>query len=114
FFALQALEDRQLRNATLFCRSVAKNEDDVLALPDAAALDAADAEAADVVVVVDGRDEQLQRPVGVSRRRRNLLEDGVEERLHVVVRVLERGAHESGAATGVQDREIELLVGSAE
>src|SRR5439155_25028024 len=95
-------------------RAVAKNEDDVLRLLDAAALNASDAESPDVIVVVDRRDEELQWTVGVAGRRRNLLEDRVEQRLHVVVRVFERRADESRASAGVKNWEIELLIRRAE
>jgi hypothetical protein len=50
-----------------------------------AALDAADADDADVVVVVEAGDAHLERAVGVDRRRRHVLHDRLEQRGHVAV-----------------------------
>ena len=51
----------------------------LLAADEAPADEAADADAAPVGVVVQGRDEQLQRPVRVDHRRGDVLQDGGEQ-----------------------------------
>ncbi len=94
--------------------AVAEDEDDVLSLPHLAALDAANAEATDIFVVIDGRDEELQGGVGLARRRRNALEHCVEEGTAVFVGVGQLGAHDALPSDGVEDREVELLIRGAE
>ena len=110
FLAQQSFEHRELRDAALLVRAVAENQDHVGALTDLSSLHTADAEAADVVVVVDGADEKLQGPFRVADRRRDALQNGVEQRTAVVVRVFERDADVAGAARRVEDREVDLLV----
>ena len=110
----QSLEDGQTRDAPFLVRAVEQDQDHVFALLHLAALNAPDAEAADVVVVVDGRDQQLQRRVVVARWGGDALEDGVEQRAAVVVAVLQLGAHDPRASDGIEDRKVELLVGGAE
>ena len=79
-----------------------------------AAGDAADADSADKVVVVDGGDQHLHRRVRVALRRGDVLEDGFKQRAQVFarhIRVERRGA---GAGAGVDDRGIELAFVRAE
>src|SRR5688572_9149585 len=66
--ALQSLEGPELRHAAFLVRAVAEDEDDVGVLADLSALHASDAGAPEVLVVIDGADEELQRCVGVTRR----------------------------------------------
>ena len=49
-----------------------------------AALDTADADTANVLVVVDRRNEHLGRAFGANLRRRNVLEDLLEQRGQVL------------------------------
>ena len=72
-------------SCALRSRAVALHERDRhVALHDAAA-DAADAHQADVGVVVEARHLQLQRPFELDGRRRHVVDDGFEQRLHVAV-----------------------------
>ena len=61
---------------------VVVDKDNVLADLDAAVADLADADAADIVVVVDRGDQDLGRSVGITDRRRNVLEDRIKQGLH--------------------------------
>ncbi len=79
----------------------------------AAAENAADADAADVLVVVDRADQHLERAF-FARRLRRRAQDRVEERLEVGAgnrRIERRGA---GLRVGIDDLEVGLLVGRAE
>ena len=113
--ALEALELVELRDARV-ARFVARAAADRDGLADlhGAALDAADADAAHVVVVVDVREQHLRRAVEVALGRRNLADDRLEQRLHIGAlfgRVVHRVAVARG---GVDDRELELVLVRAE
>ena len=80
--ALEAVELHELRVAFL---AVALHErDGHVAFHDAAA-DAADADQADVRVVVEARNLQLERTVRIDVRRRHVVDDRFEQRLHVAI-----------------------------
>ena len=76
-----------------------------------AALDTADADTANVLVVVNRRNEHLGRAFGINMRRRNVLEDLLEQRGQVLA--LHVRGHGSGACTAgaVNNRAVQLLVG---
>ncbi len=76
--------------------------------------DAADREAARVVVVVEVADEDLERACRVAAGRRDLLEDHLEERRERLRVVLELALGDARAADRVERREIGLLVGRVE
>ena len=78
-----------------------------------AAEDAADADASDVTVVVDRRDQQLERPV-LGRRLRNARDDRFEERFERIALVVERAFRDTGLSVGEDHREIGLLIVGAE
>ena len=79
-----------------------------------AAADAADADAADVRVVVERRDLELQRRVRLALGRRHVVQDGFVQRAHVglAARVIRAGP--AFERRGVDHREVELAVGGAE
>ena len=77
---------------------------------DGAALDATDADAAHVVVVVDGGDQQLQRLVRVALGRGDVLQDAVEQRAQVGARLAPVRGGGAGASRGVDHRAVQLLV----
>ncbi len=112
--ALEAVEGVDLGDARVFDDAVAVDDLHRRAEADGAAGDAADAEAAEVVVVVDGRDQHLERRFGVAGRRRYGLEDGVEQRLQGGALVLEVAHGDALRGDGEQGREVELLVVGAE
>ena len=79
-----------------------------------AALDTANADTANVLVVVNRRNEHLGRAFGINMRRRNVLEDLLEQRGQILA--LHVRGHGSGACTAgaVNDRAVQLLVGRIE
>ena len=80
----------------------------------AAALDPADADPAHIVVIVDGRDEQLQRRRLVRLHGRDMVEDGIEqgrEVLPLVVGIARGGAR---PARTEDDGAFQLVVGGVQ
>ena len=55
-------------------------DDDFLVLPDRAALNAADADTADELIVVDGRNEHLQRALAVTLGGIDVVDDRLKKR----------------------------------
>ena len=113
-FAGQAFIDIQFRDFDLLFGTVCLAEDQRFVLPDGAALDAPDAHAADIVVVVEGREQHLERRVHVALRRRDLLEDALEDGPHIAfaVALVVGGIAVSGGR--VHDRELDLVLVRAE
>ena len=84
---------------------------DLLILLYYAALDAADGNAADILVIINAGNEHLERAVNVLLGFGDVLEDGVEQGLDVCARNLGRVACGALAAGAEQHRGIKLLVG---
>ena len=87
---------------------------DRLAGLDRAAADAADADASDVRVVVERRDLELQRRVGLALRRGHVVQDGFVQRAHVGLAARVIGAGPAFERRGVDHREVELAIGGAQ
>ena len=87
---------------------------DLLVLADRAALDAADADPADVVVVVERGDEHLHGSGGIAGRSGNIVDDRLKQR-HEVFTHLVRAEGGGALAGGAEDRRgIKLLLGRVE
>ena len=112
--ALEALELIELADLDTGGSTVLMAQNSLLAGLDATALDSADADPADVLVVLDIGDEELEGCFDVALRRGDLADDGFEQRLHVGghLVVIERG--DALARGGVDDRELKLIVVGAE
>ncbi len=76
--------------------------------------DPADREAADVVVVVDVIDLELQRRVGIDFGARQMRDDRVEQRHQIFARNVELERRGAGAGLRVEHGEIELAFVGAE
>ena len=88
--------------------------DELFALLEPAGDDSAAADLADVVVPRQSADLHEERLVRVGRRRRDLVDDGLEKGVHALVglgQVVDKPAGQSGA---VEDREVGLLVRGAQ
>ena len=79
-----------------------------------AALDTADADTADVLVVVDRGYQHLGRAFDVNLRRRNVLEDLLEQWSQVLALHVRRHGSSACTAGAVNDRAVQLLVGRIE
>ena len=112
--AFQTHEAQHLQYLALTLLAFAIDHGDRHVLLQGAALDATDADDADEVVVVQLRDAHLERTVGRHRRGGDVLHDRFVQRGHVAFAhaVVEAGIAVQGR--GVDDREIQLLVGGAE
>ena len=73
-----------------------------------AAGDAADADAAHELVVVDRGDEHLRRTLRIALRGRNVLENRVKQRAQIDARDGGVERRRAGAGTGVDDRGVQL------
>mmetsp|Transcript_11194 Transcript_11194/g.33573 ORF Transcript_11194/g.33573 Transcript_11194/m.33573 type:complete len:301 (+) Transcript_11194:1425-2327(+) len=85
-------------------------DDNLLALPDAARCDAADANAPLVVVEVKIGDEHLQRGLQPHRGRCHLPHDALEQRLQAVCQGIRLVTRHPVGTRGVNDGEVALLV----
>ena len=83
---------------------------DALALGDRAVAHAADRQAPEVRGGVEVRDHRLQRMVGLVARRRDVLEQQVEERLEAVARHRRVEARPAALGVRVDDGEAELVL----
>ena len=106
--ALEALEREELRDPRLLELAVAFGDRNSVAHRNLALEDAADAEPAQVVAVVEVRDQQLQGAVGVSARRRQARHESIEERPQILVRAVRLDAADAVAGVRVQHRELQL------
>ncbi len=79
-----------------------------------AVVDAADADSADVIVVLNAADLDLQRLVRIAMRRGNVLEQRFENRHDIRARLFQAPRRRAGSAAGVEHREIERLIIGAE
>ena len=70
----------------------------------------ADADAAHVLVVVDGADEDLGELLRVALGRRDVVHDGLEQRLHVHVAVIHRVSCPAAAGAGEDKGALQLAV----
>jgi hypothetical protein len=77
---------------------------------DAAREDAADAQASQVVAVVQVRDQELEGALGRAGRRRHVLHHRLEQRPQVLVGTVRLGAGVPVLGVRVEDRELELLL----
>ncbi len=98
--ALESFEGVEHLDGLLPNRAFADDRDG-LGFANRAANDAADGEPADVVVVREVADDDLQGRLGIARRWRHLLEDGLEQRAKIAVLLGELALGQAGLADGV-------------
>ena len=83
-------------------------------LADLAVEDPADDEPADVVVPVQRRRAKLEPHVGIVARRRDGVDQGLEERRQRLGVVVQAELGDALAGVGVEDGEVELVLGRLE
>ena len=88
----------------------AVGNNDVLVRTEAAADDTADGDFTDVVVVIQGRNHELQRAVDIAFRAGAVFNDSFKQRFQIAAVVVHRIFGDAVAAVCVDDWEIELVV----
>src|SRR5690606_31645435 len=81
---------------------------------DLATVDPANADHAEEAVVVQLGNLHLERTVQIDVRRWHVVDDGLEQRIHVVSQVLVVETGQTIQGAGVNDREVQLLFGGAQ
>ena len=94
----------------LLVRVVVVDEDDFLVDAQGTVVNLADADAADVFVVVDRADEHLGRGFGVAFRSRDVVKDGFEQGNHVGGFLLQAALGKARFGRGVDEGAVELFV----
>ena len=115
--AAQVVEGEELLDGSGGAGAVVLHNQDLVALVNGAGVHAADADAADKVGVVDGHALHGQRGVLVNLGRGHVVDDHVEQRVHVHVAVLGIEASKAVHGAGVDDvlhGELKLVVGSTQ
>ena len=92
------LKDLHLLHLAFNLRSVALNNCHLLAGPDGTVVDPTDPDSADIIIVEDRGDLNLKRLVFVAVRRRNMLQQCLENRLNVGSRLFQMPGCDSRAA----------------
>ena len=95
-------------------RAVSHGNGDFLVDVQMAVGDFSNAEAAKIRRIVQRGYENLQRAVGIACRSGNVADDAVAERRHIDMRVFQIVDGEIFAGGGIDDREVEQVVRSAE
>ena len=114
FNALQALETEHLQHACIALRAVAVDDDHRRVGLDAAALNAADADDADVGVVIQLADLHAEATLDIHIRRMHLLDDGLKQVVHVAVADIRIVAGIAVERRGIDYGKIELRFGRAQ
>ena len=110
--AVQTLELVELADlhAVQLVRLVMVHDGHFLVHADGAVVHLADADAAHVFVVVDGADQDLGELVRIPLGRRDVLHDGLKQRLHVHVAVVHVISCPAGAGAGKDKGAVQLTV----
>ncbi len=113
--ALDTLQTQMGQNFTDFTITgfaFAINDSDLLVRLHFTALDAADADDANVVVVVQLGDLHLQRAIKVNVRCRYAIDDSLIQRSHILSHIFVIQTRNTVQRGSVNDREVQLFVGS--
>ena len=89
---------------------VVVDENNILSDADGAVGNLADTDAADIVIIVNGRDQNLRGSLRISGRSRDVLDDGFEQRLHGNSGASKIKRCNSGLCGSKNKRAVELLI----
>ena len=112
--AFHALEVEDHRDLALGNPTVAVAADGGFTDLHLALNDLAEGDTAEVIGVIEVGHEHLKAVAGLGARGRDVLHDGIEERLHRAAGVLQFGLGVTALGRAVDEREVELLVGRVE
>ena len=113
----QVVEGKELLDGSGGAGAVVLHNQNLVALMDGAGIHATDADTANEVGVVDGHTLHGQRGVLVNLGRGHVVDDHVEQRVHVhvaVLRVMTGKAVDAAGVDNVLHGKLELVVGSAQ
>src|SRR5207249_6093198 len=112
--ALETLEAEKLGDARLLDTAAQLVDRHFIATLQAAREDASQRQPAVIVAVVEVGHEQLQRDLGFAVRSGNGSQDGLEERLQSLGRVVQGGLGDAAPGDGVEDGKVELVFSGVE
>ena len=81
---------------------------------DLAAVNLAEGNSAEVIGVIQVRHEHLETVAGLRARRRDMFDDGLEQRFHRAAGVLDVDLGVAVLGAGIDHREIQLLIGGVQ
>ena len=108
--ALETLVVVQVRDLAVFLFIIVVADGNHFVLPDDAGVDSSHADPADVVVVGQCADLHLQRLIHQIGIRFHMGNDGLEQRIDVVVGITRIVSDDAVSGDAVEDREIQLIV----
>ena len=111
---LQSFERVQLGDARRVLGSVQLADRHRVAEIQRALKDAPDRQPSQIVAVIQVRHQHLQHAVRIARRRRDMLQDRVEQRLQIVRIVFHRSLRHARLRHRVEHRKIELVLGGVQ
>src|SRR5713101_5960748 len=97
-------------DGSAFAISIAMKTDNRIANTHAAANDATESNAPDIITVIKIRNEHLKKGIGRNLRWRHVLNNGLEKRSHVFVLIVQFAHGKTIPGAGVNDRKVELLI----
>ena len=112
--ALQAFEAEQLVDAPRGDLGVVVHHGNLHTGADFAVQNAPDAQTTCVVVIIQLRNLQLQRGVGIAAGRRRVFQNGFKQHAHIVFRAVFFQTGKAAQTRCVHNREIQLLIACAQ
>ena len=90
------------------------HQHDILIDTDRSVVHLADTDTADIFIVINGADQYLSACVGISLRSRDIFQDCLEQRSHILRRIVQIQDRMAKFCGCVQERAVQLLVGSVQ
>ena len=107
---LESAERKQFRNLHRLERSVPLRDGNLFAILQGAVEHPSDRQASQIVTVIKVRDLDLECSSAISLGRRNVFQNGIEERLQIGARNLNRTGGSAGLRVGVKNGKSKLIL----
>src|SRR5207248_2854034 len=114
FYLLQSRIGKKGRDCSALMAAVAMDADDRVADPNATTNDTSERDPSKIIAVIQIRDEHLKEWLAGNFWRRHVLDDCLKERRHVFIVFVQFAHGKTVLRAGINDREIELLIGCLE
>ena len=111
---LKSLVSEECRDRRAFATTVSMNANDRIADADAPTYYPAQRDTAEVIAIMEIRNQHLKERLERNGRWRHMLHDCLKEWRHVLAVFVQLAQGETVFGAGVNDREVELLVGGLE